>query len=95
MINEAELDAGIMWALDVTMINCSLNSSSSKKDLFKEIFKDSKIVQSFTCDSTKCSYMINFSLAPYFQEINQIILTDASFYVSCFDETHNSTLKNG
>ena len=93
MINKAELDTEIMWALDVTMINCSLNSSSSKKDLFKEIFKDSKIAQSFTCGSTKCSYMINFSLAPYFQEINQLISTDASFYVSCFSETHNSILK--
>ena len=39
--------------------------------------------------------MINFGLAPYFQEFIQLILTDASFYVPCFDEGHNSTLKKG
>ena len=39
--------------------------------------------------------MINFALAPYFQEFIQLILTDASFYVPCFDESHNSTLKKG
>ena len=88
MINEAVIDAEIMWVLDVVMSNYSLSSSSSK-DMFKEMFKDSKITQSFTCASTKCSYMINFGLTPYFQELLQLILTDALFYVSCFDESHN------
>ena len=37
--------------------------------------------------------MINFILAPYFQERLQLIFTDALLYVSCFDESHNSTLK--
>lgn len=90
MIIEAVIDAEIMWALDVVMSNYSFNSSSSKKDLFK----DGKIAPSFTC-STKFSYMINFGLAPYFQELLQVILTDASFYVPSIDESHNSTLKNG
>ena len=44
---------------------------------------------------TKCSYMINFGLALYFQELLQLILTDALFNVHCFDESHNSTLKKG
>ena len=43
MINEAVIDAEIMWALDVVMSNYSLNSSPSKKDLSKEMFKGSKI----------------------------------------------------
>ena len=43
MINEAVIDAEIMPALDIVMSNYSLNSSSSNKDLFKEMFKDSKI----------------------------------------------------
>ena len=60
----------------------------------KEMFKHSKIVRSFTC-STKCSYIISFDLAPYFQELLQVILTDASFYVTCFNESHNSTLQKG
>ena len=42
MINYAVIDAEIMWALDVVMSNYSLNSSSSKKHLFKEMFKDSR-----------------------------------------------------
>lgn len=43
MINEAVIDAEIMPALYIVMSNYSLNSSSSNKDLFKEMFKDSKI----------------------------------------------------
>ena len=66
MINEAVIDSEIMWVLDVAMSNYCLISLSSRKDLFKEMFKDSKIAQSFTCGSTKCSYMINFGLEPYF-----------------------------
>ena len=37
--------------------------------------------------------MINVDLAPYFQELLQVILTDASFYITCFNESHNSTLQ--
>ena len=95
MINEAVIDAEIMWVIDVVMSNDCLNSSYNKKDLFKEMFKYSKIAQSFTCGSTKCSCMINFGLAPYFQELLPLILTEASFYVPYFDESHNSTLKKG
>ena len=47
MINEAVIGAEIMLALDGVMSNYSLNSSSSTKCLFKEMFKDSKIVRSF------------------------------------------------
>ena len=43
MITEAVIDAAIMPAFDIVMSNYSLNSSSSNKDLFKEMFKDSKI----------------------------------------------------
>ena len=39
--------------------------------------------------------MINFTLEPYFQERLQLIFTDASLYLPCFDESHNSTLKKG
>ena len=46
MINGAVIDAEIMWVLDVVMSNYS--QLFSRKDLFKEIFKDSKIAQSFT-----------------------------------------------
>ena len=31
----------------------------------------------------------NFGLAPYFQGQVQLILTEASFYNPCFDESHN------
>ena len=59
------------------------------------MFKDSRIAQSFNVGSTKCSYMINFGLAPYFKSLLEESLKESRYYVCCFDESHNSSIKKG
>lgn len=94
-INEAVTDAEILWVLDVILSKYSLNSCSNKNELFATMFKDSKIAQSFKCGSTKCSYIINFGLAPYFLSLLEQSLKDTPYHVRCFDESYNNSIKKG
>ena len=62
---------------------------------FPKMFKDSKIAEKFTCGSTKCSYIINFGIAPYFRSLLQDALNNAPYYVCSFDECFNDVIKKG
>ena len=59
---------------------------------FKAMFKDSKIAE-FTCRRTKCSYAINFDIAPYFHSLLQDAMNNVPFFVCSFDECHNNVIK--
>ena len=59
------------------------------------MFKGSEIAKKCICGSTKCSYVINFGIAPYFCNLLGNALNLAPFYVACFDESHNDVLKKG
>ena len=59
------------------------------------MFKDSKIAEKFTCGSTKCSYIINFGIAPYFRLLLQDALNNAPYHVCSFDECYNDVIKKG
>ena len=65
--SEALADPQMLWVLDVIANKYSLNSCRNKNELFSKIFKDSRIAQLFAVSSRKCSYLINFGLAPYFK----------------------------
>ena len=95
ILNEAVTDAEIFWIIEVVLKKYSLNSCDGKKELFQAMFKDSEIAKKFTCGSTKCSYVINFGIAPYFRNLLENALNLAPFYVACFDESHNDVLKKG
>ena len=95
IVNEAVTDAEIMWVLAVVLKQYSLNPYSDKKDLFQAMFKHSKVAEKFTCGSIKCSYVINFGIAPYFRSLLQDALNNAPFYVCSFDECHNNMIKKG
>ena len=56
-----------------------------KKSLFRYIY----------WGDTKCSYVINFGIAPYFHNLLENALNLAPFYVACFDESHNDVFKKG
>lgn len=93
-VNKDEvLTSEILWALKCATSHFSFNSSDHTNKLFKRMFPDSDIAQRFTCNSTKCSYLISFGLAPYFQ--NELVrkVKNAEFYVLSFDESLNTFIK--
>ena len=56
------------------------------------MFTDSEIASKFTLGKTKCSYFINFGIAPFFKESikKQIKL----FYSLSFDESMNAVTQS-
>ena len=94
-IAEDVTDAEILWALDVIVSNYSLNSCQNKNKLFARMFKGCRIAELFACGSTKCSYTINFGLAPYFKSLLKEAVREAPYHVRCFDESHNKAVQKG
>ena len=58
------------------------------------MFPDSDIVKKFTLGKTKCSYIINYGIAPYFKEILLKAINHSPYYSLSFDESMNSVLQN-
>ena len=73
----------------------SFNSSSNKSNLLTAIFPDSAITQGFTCGSTKCSYIICFSVAPYMKAILDDIIRSLDPYVALFNKSFNKCVRKG
>ena len=90
---KAVVDAEILWVLGVISNNYSQNSWRNKSELFAGMFKDTNIAQSFSCGSTKCGYIVNFGLAPFFKSPLAEALNDASHYACGFGESYNSVIK--
>ena len=93
VINGAVTDAELRWSLAVVLMKYCLSSCSGIKKFFREMFKDSKIAEKFTCGSTKCSYIINFGIASEFRSLLQNALNNAPYYVCSFDECYNDVIK--
>ena len=53
------------------------------------MFSDSSIAKAFTMGRTKCSYFINFGMAPYFKEILQQKIKATPFFALSYDESLN------
>ena len=59
------------------------------------MFSDSDIAKSFTCAKTKCRYMIDYGLAPYFQSCLLDYLKDSAYHVISYVDCFNSALHFG
>lgn len=95
-VNEDDVtSAEAIWALQVVIGKMSLNSCDETSLVFKKMFPDSKIAQSFSMGKTKASYVINHGLAPYFQDVLQNYIKGCSDYVVCFDESLNKFVQRG
>ena len=69
-----------------------MNNSSNTGELFKMMFPDSQVAQTFSCGKTKCSYLITHGLASYFHDRMLASLKDGDVkYVISFDESLNRT----
>ena len=59
------------------------------------MFRDSKIAELFLSGTTKCSYIINSDICPYFKPLLDQALKEAPYFARSFDKSYNSTIKKG
>ncbi|KAK8770087.1 hypothetical protein V5799_013448, partial [Amblyomma americanum] len=58
-------------------------------ELFKRMFPDSEVAQSFTCGEQKCSYIACHGLRPFFLTSLRWEIENSDYYVVLFDESLN------
>ena len=71
----------------------SLRSCLGLNDLFRSMFTDSEIVKSFQLSKTKCGYITNFGLAPYFKDLLRKEIKASDCFGASFDESMNKVLQ--
>ena len=57
------------------------------------MFSDSDIAKSFSLGKTKCTYFINFGIAPYFRDLLLKELKSSKYIVVSYDESLNAFLE--
>ena len=65
------------------------NNSSNASPLFKVMFPDSKIVESFALGADKLRYLITYGIAPYFYDLLKDNVNNSDCYTVLFDESLN------
>ena len=73
-----------MWALDIVMSKYSFNLSWNKNELFATMFFDSEVV---SCVKTKCIYLVNYRIAPYFLKLLNTQLLEVEHFVALFEKS--------
>ena len=73
------MTAEIEWALKIVTLHCPFCSCLNINVLFRSMISDSHIAKSFKLSKTKCSYLRNFAIAPYFKGVlrKEILNTSA------------------
>lgn len=87
--------AEAMWAMKIVKSKFSLNSCSDIGEMFRLMFSDSLIASNFKMGPTKCKYVINYGLAPYFSNDLKNKLCECDDIVVCFDEPLNKIIQRG
>ena len=67
------------WALKILTSHFSFRSCLDINELFLSVFSDSHIAKSFKLSKTKCAYLINFGIAPYFKVLRKEIINAPLF----------------
>ena len=52
------------------------------------MFSDSEVAKAFSCDKTKCSYLVNYGIAPYFIELLSTQSMELEHFAALFDGSH-------
>ena len=60
-------NAEILWTLKVIVNHFSFRSCMDLDKLFKAMFPDKEIPELFKLSRTKCSYFVDFGIAPVFK----------------------------
>lgn len=71
-----------------------IRSNSGIEEVFKAMFPDSGLVQTFTCGKDKSRYNAKFGLAPYFKKELIAEVNRCGGFVIMFDESLNQTTKS-
>ena len=80
----------MVHVLNIVDSHYSFNSSANSSDLYKCMFPDSQIAESFTCGIDKCQYLPKFGIAPYFANVlSKKVKSVHTDYVLLYDESHN------
>ena len=91
---ESVSKAEIIWVLKNVISGFLLRSCDGISDCFKKMFPDSKIANKFSLARTKCSYMITYSIAPYFASLLLEDIKHSDNFSISFDESLNSVTAN-
>ena len=94
LLDDSIINAEILWTLKCVMGHFSFRSCAQINSLFSAMFKDSEIAAKMKFGKTKCSYFINYGLAPYIKEQLEKYISSSPLYVVSFDESMNSVLQN-
>ena len=86
--------AEIRWVLKVVSSSFSLHKCLNLNALFKEMFSDSKIADSFKLSKTKCGYYPTYGIVPYLKSNITKSILKAPYFTIMFDEILNSVLQN-
>ena len=76
------------------MSHFSLRSCLDLNEMFRTMFSDSTIASRFALSKTKCGYLINFGLAPYYRDLLLSEVRASPIFVLLYDESMNVILKN-
>ena len=87
------LHAEIRWCLKVVRLHFSFRLCQGLNKLFQTMFKDSPTARDFKLSKTKCSYVIKFGLAPYFQKVLVNEIQKSLYHSVSFDEALNRSLQ--
>ena len=85
VVSSAVIAAEIKWALKIVTWHFLFHSYLDINDLFLSMFSDSHISKSFKLSKTKCAYLINFGIAPYFKEVLRKEIVNAPVFSLLFD----------
>ena len=90
LLDDSIINAKILWTLKCVMGHFPFRSCAQVNSLFSVMFKDSQIAAKMKFGKTKCSYFINFGLAPYIKEQLEKYISSSPLYVVSLDESMNS-----
>ena len=94
VLSSAVMAAEIKWALKIVTSHFSFRSCLDINELLRSMFRDSHIAKSFKLSKTKCAYLRNFGIAPYFKEVLKKEIINAPVFSRLFDQSMNCILQN-
>ena len=94
VLSSAVMAAEIKWTLKMVMSHFSFRSCLDINELFRFMFSGSHIAKLFKLKETKYVCLINFGIAPYFEDVLRKEIINAPVFSLLFDESMNNILQN-